>query len=934
MNGQWKNTFVSLSNIRNNLLAVSSTSNNSSYDFVNQYLLQMTVLWTLQKHRYFNDDENYFITMFHLIEKNDQNIPFNTYNEFINSLLIELSSLNDNHLSIDQRFGRLRGCKSAIFINISLLQKKANFSNARYYNSLKSLLSDNEISKSLGILTVLDRIDFEINGTFLGSLYEWLISSRTKRKGGVYYTPVELTAYISRYSVRTLLMGQLGVKSRYSLDAWVTYFESLDSTGLLRLYETLINLTILDPAVGTGQFLESVIDELLSIYSKLVRKFKALNLSLPLNLITNRSHNTGNLIDLTKITDQTEFEFYLLTHLIFPKSLYGVDIDPFVIPFTKTRLFIYAAQRINHHEKDFHFINPFQCNLKVGDALLMAWEDFFPKTLTKKNNFSLILTNPPYIGESDNKELFRKYSVAFPTYYEGKLNIWYLFFHLALNLVQSGGIVSFLVSNYWLTASGASKLRKRMLEETFILEFIDFKENRLFEGAQGIHSSIITIKKLKKHNSSINCVFYTKKEPVNSQLLNKMSDQLVFQINQKNLTLHNWDDYFHFLPSDVSLILNNMINKSSPLKTSTYTVKEGLITGLNKITKRQIEKYGYPITWINRGIYVFDSKNKNDQKTIQTFTTEENEYLRPLYKSSSIVDYSTRAKTDQRFLYLVRRDVDISTIPNIKKHLEQYQTATHNSLDHPPYINRPRQKDIFLSPKLVTPQRARKTNFGYSFTEWFAAQDVYFILEERNSIQKLKILLILLQSKVSFYWFSWMGKKKGSQLEFFGESVSNFPIPKKLNKGDLLARIADYLIFLNSFENKPNEYEHIRRFLEEGIANVVVYKSYFNDLILTSPSQNQLYEDVCDFLVKSLEEIDIEHFLKLRHAISVTESVTTTNKTNFMDLKESILSTINASFHKLVSDQRIEKLNSEVSTSHIVEQIGNYYDSKNIKDTT
>jgi adenine-specific DNA-methyltransferase len=786
--------------------------------------------------------------------------------------------------------------------------------------------SPNATIETPGLLTVLDQIPSDRYGVFLGSLYEWLMSSKKKRTGGVYYSPVELTTYISRYSLRAILMNQMGINDKYSQETWTFFLKSLDKTGFLKLHKKLKDITILDPAVGTGQFLESFVEEFLELYFIIIQEIKNFDGSMGVNLNINRSQENEESIDLTKIKSKAELEYYLLNHLIFSKVLFGVDIDPFVIPFTKARFFLYVAQRFEKIvTKPSN--NSFQCNLRIGDSLLLEWENFFPEKL-KKPQFSLILTNPPYIGESDNKEIFRKYSMAFPNYYEGKLDIWYLFFHLAINLAEPGGIVSFLATNYWLKASGASKLRKRIFEETFILKFIDFVDNRLFEGAHGIHSSILTVKKLKKKNPSINCIFYKNRITQNEKILERISDQLTFSIDQKNLTLNNWDDYFHFIPADVSFILEKLTEVCTPIRESTYRVKEGLITGLNKITKRQIEKYGYPLNWANHGILVFDLNNITDQNTIQTFTINEREYLRPLYKSSAIRSYSTRLYTDQRVLYLVRKKIDLSTVPNIKKHLDQYKIALKNSLDHPPYLNRPRQKEIFLSPKLITPQRARKTHFAFSNTEWYAAQDVYFIQEASNSAQKLKVLLLLLQSKFSFYWFFWMGKKKGSQLEFFGESIANFPIPKMLNNHDLLARIADYLIFLHSLEKIQVEFQPIMKWLEERVANVIVYKSYFPNQILTSSSQNRLFKEVCDFLLKSLEPVDVEAFLKIRYSIFQAQNTKFGDKSEFMAIRNALLIRIKNVMLSIQNEEKLKILYNQIMKSSIVKQIENFYNSK------
>ncbi|MHA1976833.1 MAG: Eco57I restriction-modification methylase domain-containing protein [Candidatus Hodarchaeales archaeon] len=928
MINQWKNKLILLSKSRNTFFTSHDTSDKAFFEFLNQYLLQLIVLWIFQKRGYFNNDKNYFLNMFQSIKNKESYIPFKTFSEFINSLLTRLKTLNDHHICRDSQFGKLRGCKSAVFLNIEQLNTYAFFPNSHFYSEIDPR-SPNEVnSEPSGILNILETIEFEINGPFLGSVYEWLMSSKKKRRSGVYYSPEDLTSYICRYSLRSRLMDKMGSNSAYSPHSWMEFIESLEETGLLKLFEKLKDLTILDPAVGTGQFLESAVDELLSIYNLIVRKSKELPEPLVLNLTVIMSQNKRQVIDLSKITSLNELEFYLMYFIIFPKTLYGVDIDPLVIPFTKARFFVYVTRKLKNHELQEKKVNDFECNLNPGDSLLLNWERSFTNSLQGPKLFSLVLTNPPYIGESDNKDLFRKYAEIHPNYYEGKIDIWYLFLHLAITLAQPGGIVSFLATNYWLTASGASKLRERLSEETFIMEFIDFGDNRLFEGVHGIHSSILTIKKLAKSNPAINCIFFAKRISLKKNLMDVLSQQSSFQIDQKDLTLNNWDDYFHFIPPEVSLLMKSITENCLSIRNSSFIVNEGLITGLNKITNRQIEKYSYPPTWVNRGIFVFDLDNFIDQDTINGFTSVEKEYLRPLYKSSSIKHYSTQVQTSHRVLYLVRNNTDFTTIPNIKKHLDLYQIATRNSLDHPPYLNRPRKKEIFLSPKLVTPQRAQRTHFAYNPTEWFAAQDVYFIRDRGNSVINLKVLLLLLQSKLSFYWFSWMGKKKGRQLEFFGESVSNFPIPKKLTNPNLLARIADYLIFLNSLENISKDFQQIQTFFEEKIANIIVYKNYLHSQFLTTPDQNQLFNDVCEFLLLSLQSIDVDRFLNLRYSIFSSKKAVMRDEIKFQDLLNSILVKIKASYQIILSDKRITKLNNQADINQYTGQVDDFFSSK------
>lgn len=57
------------------------------------------------------------------------------------------------------------------------------------------------------------------------------------------------------------------------------------------------------------------------------------------------------------------------------------------------------------------------------------------------DGFDIVLGNPPYVGEKGNKDTFEplKQSKLGDQFYQGKMDLFYFFFHLGLDLVRSGG---------------------------------------------------------------------------------------------------------------------------------------------------------------------------------------------------------------------------------------------------------------------------------------------------------------------------------------------------------------------------------------------------------------------------------------------------------------------------------------------------------------
>ncbi|WP_367709298.1 type IIG restriction enzyme/methyltransferase, partial [Helicobacter pylori] len=128
---------------------------------------------------------------------------------------------------------------------------------------------------------------------------------------------------------------------------------------------------------------------------------------------------------------------------------------------------------------------------KLDDALsgreyqnAFEWRFEFPEVLDDEGNFlgfDCIIGNPPYIKEGGNKELFA--STKRLRTYQGKMDIWYHFVGIGLEILKQNGVLSFIATNNWTTNAGAEKLRNILLRETQFILLIDFGDYRVFESA-------------------------------------------------------------------------------------------------------------------------------------------------------------------------------------------------------------------------------------------------------------------------------------------------------------------------------------------------------------------------------------------------------------------------------------------------------------------
>lgn len=101
-----------------------------------------------------------------------------------------------------------------------------------------------------------------------------------------------------------------------------------------------------------------------------------------------------------------------------------------------------------------------------------------------------VVGNPPYVGEKGNRAMFDAVHAAHEDlrqWFAPRIDLHYLFIHRALDILRAGGRIAYLTSEYWLTATGARKLRADLTARTTDHAFERFG-TRKFASAPGHHS--------------------------------------------------------------------------------------------------------------------------------------------------------------------------------------------------------------------------------------------------------------------------------------------------------------------------------------------------------------------------------------------------------------------------------------------------------------
>ena len=425
------------------------------------------------------------------------------------------------------------------------------------------------------------------------------------------------------------------------------------------------------------------------------------------------------------------------------------------------------------------------------------WHTWF-KDIFDKGGFDIVIGNPPYIGIKGHSELFAplRRDVAMSKYFVGKMDYFYYFFHLSLNIAKDNGNISFITTNYYLTADSAIYLRKDLKERSNLLKLVNFGELKIFENAQGQHNMITLLRKGKREKEF--CLIYDvhRKGYLNKMIFDdiisgKDKESFYGKIQQREL----YEGVELYIRTHQSLSDNPLssilmkVSSGNELLGDICGVYQGIVSGADKVSQKIIDKYQIS-NQKDEGIFVLQKAINSDSEMINRILhSDESSLLKPWYKNSDVKKYMTNEIVSKYILFIGKDIKDemhlLRKYPIVYQHLVQFRdilvekrTSLNEKTDQWFTLNRGTgHAEIFKMPKIICPQRSSYNTFGYNEIPWYASADVYFITNPKEGYS-LKYLLGLLNSKLYYIWLYNKGKRKGESLELYQKPLSEIPIKK------------------------------------------------------------------------------------------------------------------------------------------------------------
>jgi adenine-specific DNA-methyltransferase len=588
-----------------------------------------------------------------------------------------------------------------------------------------------------------------------------------RKAGGVYYTPTYIVDYIVKSTVGRQIKGR----------------SPMQLAGLRNGKQPF---RVLDMACGSGSFL-------LGAYQHL------LNHCLKWYLENNPEKHKAAVwkpgpADSWRLT-VGERKRILSTHI------FGVDIDSQAVEVCKLSLLLKVLEtetdKTLARQTQLRLFNDralpnLAANIRCGNSLVgpdyftgelvadadevkrinpFDWRKGFPDAM-QAGGFDCIIGNPPYLKEYvDHRQFHDLRGSRLAKYYQGKMDLWYAFSCLAIDLLKPRGLHSFIATNNWITNSGASILREKILSETRLHAFLDFGDYQVFDAA-GIQTMIYVLSKSDRpHRGKVEY-----RRMVDSKAATGRVRDFLFKGEcgdsavsfKASIIGGDGGQPFTFVDDRAASVLKH-IQEAGSHRLTADEVATGVDVHQDFVTSGHLRELRDSGARIGDGIFVLSDKEKRRLH----LTALERNIIKPYFTTAELQRYYG---DDKNSLWLIYTDSDavahIDDYPNIKAHLGKFACVITS--DNRPYgLHRARDERFFLGEKIVSLRKTDRPRFTYTDFPCYVSQTFFVI---KPATVNAKYLVGVLNSRLCEFWLRHKGKRQGEALQIDKAPLLDIPI--------------------------------------------------------------------------------------------------------------------------------------------------------------
>jgi len=274
-----------------------------------------------------------------------------------------------------------------------------------------------------------------INASVLGLIFEKI----NGYKDGSFFTPGFITMYMCRETIRRSVVQKFNETKDWNCANFTELYDKIEDRA--EANNIINNLKICDPAVGSGHFLVSALNEIIAIKSDLKiltdrsgRRFKEYHLEIQNDeLIV--IDDEGDIFEYNPRNPESQRIQETLFHekqTIIENSLFGVDINPNSVKICRLRLWIELLKNAYYKAPDFAELETLpniDINIKCGNSLISRYSlDADIKTALKRSKWSidsyrLAVMNYRNASSKDEKRELERLIVLIKTDFETEIAI-------------------------------------------------------------------------------------------------------------------------------------------------------------------------------------------------------------------------------------------------------------------------------------------------------------------------------------------------------------------------------------------------------------------------------------------------------------------------------------------------------------------------------
>ncbi len=652
-------------------------------------------------------------------------------------------------------------------------------------------------------LNELDEINAQLTG-------EEIDKTKTRRKkDGVFYTPKYITKYIVENTVGKLCTDKKTelhiVEEEYATDKRRQLKTKQALLDRLKTYQNwLLQLTICDPACGSGAFLNQALDFLITEH-RYIDELQAKLLGVPII-------------------------FSDIEKSILENNLFGVDLNEESVEIAKLSLWLRTAQPNRK-------LNDLNNNIKCGNSLIsdpavagdkaFDWEREFPQVFGRKEietpftevprdktpdylklikektleaqskaeqalalskeaaelskkvykyaekldavsdddplygigkgGFDVVIGNPPYVQlQTMGKMSDILKNCGYETFDKGA-DLYCLFTERGYKLLKNGGIQSFIMPNKWMLVAYGKQLRK-FLSKTGLCQILNFGDIQFFQEAT-TYVCIFVTQKSKQHDNVK--VLSLNQKTYHGDFITEVESN-IYDYSSSNFGEAEWS----IQPYNDAQKLEQMKLMGTELKDLPINIYRGILTGYNE---------AFYIDEETRQMLIYaDAKSA--------------ELIKPMVRGRDILAYGI---SDNEFLINVHNGIKeknpplppirIDEYPAIKKHLDNFYPWLEkrgDKGDTPYNLRNCAYLEEFSKPKIIYPNMTSVFPFMYDESGILGNQKCFILTAQDDSVSLL-FLTALFNSSLAKLWI-WFNSPElqGGTREISKVYFERFPVPQ------------------------------------------------------------------------------------------------------------------------------------------------------------